>query len=189
MEEWRDIPGYEGIYQASTEGRIRSVPGKITSSRRFKVRVWKTRILKPKLHRDFRVSLWKDGEVKTCLVSRLVAMTWVSGYKQGLTVNHIDGNPQNNKRENLEWLTLADNIRVGYECGLYQSTQRKVTLFSNGESITFSSMSAASRALGKNNRYVSCAFKRGSKVRDNCGVEYSIICKEGGCHSPHGCAD
>lgn len=94
MEElWKDIPGYEGLYQASNFGRIRSAPGKTTSSARYKVRVWKTRIIKPKTERrcrnskgkmDERVELWKNGTHKTMLVSRLVAMAWVDGYKATL---------------------------------------------------------------------------------------------------------
>lgn len=53
MEElWKDIPGYEGLYQASNLGRIRSAPGKTTSSARYKVRVWKVRIIKAKTERS-----------------------------------------------------------------------------------------------------------------------------------------
>jgi hypothetical protein len=74
MEElWKDIPGYEGLYQASNLGRIRSAPGKTTSSARYKVRVWKVRIIKAKTERrcrnskgkmDERVELWKNGTHK-----------------------------------------------------------------------------------------------------------------------------
>lgn len=48
MEDWKDIPGYEGIYQASNEGRIRSAPDKTTYTERHGVRHWKSRILKQK---------------------------------------------------------------------------------------------------------------------------------------------
>ena len=127
MERWSDIPGYEGLYQASTLGRIRTCEGKTTSSARFAKRVWKQRIMKQKLNAnrkgriDARVSLWKDGKEKTWLVSRLVAMTWVAGYAEGLTVNHIDGNPMNNACDNLEWLTRAANIQHGFKTGLYKN--------------------------------------------------------------------
>lgn len=69
-EEWKDIPGYEGLYQASTLGRIRTCEGKTTSSARFEKRVWKQRIMKQKLNKnrkgriDARVCLWKDGKEK-----------------------------------------------------------------------------------------------------------------------------
>ena len=112
MEEWKDIPGYEGLYQASNFGNIRTHADKVTSSARFKIRHWKQRIMKQKFQarpngkKDARVCLWKEGKEKTFLVSRLVAMTWCDGYLPGLTVNHIDGNPKNNCADNLEWTTL-----------------------------------------------------------------------------------
>ena len=125
MEEWKDIPGYEGLYQASTLGRIRTCEGKTTKSARFERRVWKQRIMKPKCTRnkkgryDYRVELWKDGNHRTWLVSRLVALTWCAGYEEGKTVNHKNGNTLDNSAENLEWLTLGDNIRHGFANGLY----------------------------------------------------------------------
>lgn len=126
MEEyWKDIPGFEGIYQASTLGRIRTCEGKVTSSARFPHRVWKQRIMKQKCtvnkkgRYDCRVDLWKDGTHKTFLVSRLVAMTWCDGFKENMTVNHINGNMLDNRSENLEWLSHGDNIRHGFANGLY----------------------------------------------------------------------
>ena len=99
-ENWKAIPGYEGLYEASTLGRIRTAEGKTTSSRRFFKRVWKQRILKGRA-----VSLWKDGKEKDWLVARLVAMTWIDGYCEGMTVNHKDRNRFNNNIDNLEWLS------------------------------------------------------------------------------------
>ena len=125
MEEWRDIPGYEGLYQASTLGRIRTCEGKVTKSARFQHRVWKQRIMKLKCTKnkkgrcDFRVELWKDGNHRTWLVSRLVAITWCDGYKDGMTVNHKNGDQLDNSVENLEWLSHGDNIRHGFASGLY----------------------------------------------------------------------
>lgn len=127
MERWKDIPGYEGIYQASDTGLIRTKPGKTTYTELRGVRHWKTRVLKFKYQtrkgnkgkRDARVSLWKDGKEKTWLVARLVALAWCDGYAEGMTVNHIDGNPENNTCSNLEWITLAENIKKGWADGLY----------------------------------------------------------------------
>lgn len=80
MENWKEIPGYEGLYEASDQGRIRTCEGKTTRNARYTKRVWKQRVLKPKKTRrkknglyDYHVSLWKDGHEKTWLVSRLVA--------------------------------------------------------------------------------------------------------------------
>lgn len=129
MEElWKDIPGYEGLYQASNLGRIRTVEGKITYSTRHGVRHWHSRILKQKWekrnrcsagHKDARVQLYKNKQGKTLLVARLVAMAWCDGYEEGLTVNHIDCDPSNNTAANLEWITKAENIRKGFRDGAY----------------------------------------------------------------------
>lgn len=167
MEKWKDIPGYKGIYQASNEGRIRSTPGKTTETQRHGVRHWQTRILKQKGNRKYgmRVSLWKYGKPNDVLVARIVAMTWVEGYKEGLTVNHKDGNRLNNNIENLEWLTLADNIRHGFETGLYP-TQMPIKLKHTGSEkvYEFKSLAEASRFLGKNSGYVSGKLKKGKDI-------------------------
>ena len=125
MGEWKDIPGYEGLYQASINGEIRTCEGKTTSNARYGSRVWKQRILKFKTsinkkgRLDFRVELWKDGKHKTFLVSRLIALTWCEGYQDGWTVNHKNGVSTDTRAENLEWLSHGDNIRHGFANGLY----------------------------------------------------------------------
>lgn len=125
MEEWKDIPGYEGLYQASTLGRIRSVEGKETTTTRFggTVRHWRSRIIRQHIsgtkRKDARVKLWKDKKEHTYLVSRLIALTWVDGYKEGLTVDHINCNNLDNRAENLQWMTLEDNIKKAFDDGCY----------------------------------------------------------------------
>lgn len=175
MENWKDIPGYEGIYQASDMGRIRSAQGKTTSNKRYSKRVWKSRVLKPKVagRGDYRVTMWKDGKCKTVLVARLVAMTWCEGFSDELTVNHKDGNYRNNVPENLEWVTLSENIHHGFNTGLYENIMKKVALVSEmtGE-IEFPSMGAASRFLGRPYGYISQAVKRGNRIMDRNGNVY-----------------
>lgn len=170
MEQWKDIPGYEGLYQASDLGKIRTAAGKVTQNAKYSHRVWKQRIMRPKLQTkrgrtDERVELWKEGRHSTHLVARLVARTWVEGYSEGLTVNHIDGNPMNNASSNLEWTSLGDNIRKGFEIGLY-STQKPVTLvnMSTKEAYAFRSLSCASRFLGRNNGYISNVIHKGQNT-------------------------
>lgn len=166
-EIWKDIPGYEGIYQASTFGNIRTAEGKITSNNRYAVRRWKQRIIKPKSPKadgyrgDLRVTLWKDGSSRDFLVARLVAMTWVQGYGDDMTVNHIDGNFLNNCIDNLEWVSRGDNIRKGFESGLYSKSQMKVRLIDeNDYFIDFESLAEASRYLSRSHGYLSNRIKR-----------------------------
>ena len=182
MEElWKPIPGYEGIYEASNLGQIRSVEGKVTSSARFHHRVWKSRVLKQRyqvrhgntVYKDAKVDLWKDGKFRTYLVSRLVAMAWVEGYQDGYTVNHIDGNPLNNQADNLEWLSIADNIRHGYKNGLLP-TKPCVLFDTKGQKHEFASMMDANRFLGKNYSYLSERIRRGNNIRSETGEIYRI---------------
>ena len=105
-EEWRDIAGYEGLYQVSDLGRIKSLDYRRTG---------RTQVLKSIMDRGgyLQVGLWKNGKRKKYLVHRLVAETFLpnpSGLKQ---VNHIDENKQNNSVDNMEWCTCQYNINHG----------------------------------------------------------------------------
>ena len=182
MEEWKAIPGYEGLYEASNLGRIRTAEGKTTSSARFPVRVWKQRIMKQKYAkrkntsvRDARVCLWKEGKEKTFLVSRLIAMTWCDGYQDGLTVNHKDGNPENNNADNLEWLSLADNIRHGFKNGLYKSSHPCTLVDSNGKGKSFRSLCEASLSIGRNDHYIACCISANRPIRSVDGDLYGLV--------------
>lgn len=169
MEQWREISGYEGIYEVSNEGRIRSCLGKTTRTVRHGERHWKQRVLKQKNTRngkgrtDARVCLWKDGAEKTYLVSRLVAFAWCGGYSKGFTVNHKDGNPLNNYANNLEWVTGADNTRKGFENNQFSTQKKTILVDSSGNEHVFRSMSDASRFLGYNPGYISTLLNRGSE--------------------------
>lgn len=180
MEKWKDIPGYENLYQASNFGQIRTCEGKVTKSARSEHRVWKQRILKQKWQKrhnsnkkDARVTVWKDGKEETKLVSRLVAMTWCNGYNEKLTVNHIDGDPSNNKAENLEWVSYAENIQKGFATGLF-GTQKQVKLLRDGKTMTFQSMSEASRFLHHNNGYISTCIKRNRTIVNGYVIAYGL---------------
>ena len=169
QETWKEIPGYEGLYEASTFGRIRTCEGKKTYSVLHGERVWKQRILKPKACSDYnicgyRVTLWKDKKPKDYLVARLVCTTFHENLiGTNMTVNHKDGNRLNNNVDNLEWLSLADNIRHGFENNLYK--QNKTTLESEdtGEIYTFRSQTEAGAFLGRNRGYITGLVKNKRK--------------------------
>lgn len=186
-EVWKPIPGYEGLYEASSLGNIRTAEGKTTSSARFEHRVWQQRVIKQKQkarygkkdNKDSRVCLWKDGEEKTFLVARLVAMTFLPTPYEKLTVNHIDGNPSNNEVRNLEWVTRADNIKLGFKNGQYASIQKAVVLQGeDGTEHRFRSMAEASRYLGRGNGYVSDAIAKCLYCYDTNGTKYSARLSE-----------
>lgn len=112
MEEiWKDIPGYEGFYQASTLGRIRSVDHyAMHSTGNGKVfRKGKILRLQNEGNRYLSVYLSKFGKYATCLVHRLVATTFIPNPDNLPVINHIDLNTHNNAVSNLEWVTQQDN--------------------------------------------------------------------------------
>ena len=170
MEElWKDIPGYEGLYQASNFGRIRSAPGKTTSNKRYEKRVWSSRIIKPKACRDFRqcgyrVCLWKDGTHKDYLVARLVCTTWHENLiDTKMTVNHKDGDRLNNRIENLEWLTIGDNVRHAFANNLQKQDKTILSPADGGLPMEFVSQSAAARFLERSHGYINGLIENGRK--------------------------
>ena len=100
MEEWRDIPGYEGIYQASSLGRVRTV---------------KTgHIKKPTQHvkdRRLFLLLWKENKYRLFKVHRLVLLAFRGHPPHKHEGCHNDGNVENNRLDNLRWDTASANQR------------------------------------------------------------------------------
>lgn len=112
-EEWRDIPGYEGLYQASSLGRIKRIAGS--------PRCPHDRVLAHMSHRGYsQVALSKDGKPLTQQVHKLVCAAFL-GASGGLHVNHKDGNPANNRIDNLEYVTPSENTQHAYNTGLQPS--------------------------------------------------------------------
>ena len=182
MEQWKAIPGYEGLYEASTLGRIRTADGKVTSNNGRLHRVWKQRIMK--IHYTKRskngkqnamVSLWKDGKRKEFLVGRLVALSWCDGYKDGLTVNHIDGNTTNNNADNLEWVSLSENIIHAYKNGFNKSARPCTLINKDGDEFHFYSMQEASRFLGRKPGYLTIAIGHGTRIYSANGDQYGFV--------------
>lgn len=158
-EKWIDIPNFDG-YQVSNIGRVRT-QNKVSYTNYHKARHWKDRILKfkgktPKT--GYKVDLWKNGKPHTKLVARLVAFTFYGKDLDDhtLTVNHIDGNRLNNNLNNLEIISLKENIQHAYRIGL-QSTQIKVKIEDKitGTIIYPSSLSEGSKIINKNQGYLS----------------------------------
>ena len=173
METWKDVPKFEGLYEVSDEGRIRSKEGKVTYKKYHGKRVWKSRILKEKnpTGRDVRHDLWKDGNPHGFLTHRLVAKAFIPNPENKPTVNHLDGDPRNNNVKNLEWATYKENNNHAFDNDLIP-TGIKVTLVNkrNGEKKLFRSMTKAGKYMNQNHGYVSDLVKRGIYETD----EYEI---------------
>lgn len=176
MEEiWKPIKGFSG-YQVSNFGRVRTYD-KVTYTAHHGARYWRSRILAQKLRKDncLRVDLWRDGKPITHYVHKLVAEAFLGEASSDMTVNHKDGNRQNNHVDNLEWLSRADNIRHGFDNDFY-STQKHCELINvNGEKYCFQSLSQASKFLHRNTGYISNTLKKGGKITDVLGNKYTVI--------------
>lgn len=164
MEEWKQIEGYENIYEVSNCGRVRSCEGKTTQSILHGTRHWKSRILKPredKKNKTLSVNLWKKNKGKSHSIHRLVATAFIPNPNNLYTVNHKDGNRYNNALDNLEWMSLKDNIRHGFENNLY--TNQNKTVIENkvtNEIIEFRSTAMANRYMNKNHSYINNNIRR-----------------------------
>ena len=114
MEEvWKDIKGYVNLYQVSDFGRVKSL-GHYTLMKNGKTRYHKGKII---IHNHYTngycfVCLSKNGIHKQFLLHRLVLITFI-GEKPGYEVNHIDENKDNNRLDNLEWVTHRYNCQYG----------------------------------------------------------------------------
>lgn len=108
-EEWKSIEGYEGLYEISNLGRVRS------HDRVSNGKIRKGRMLKQVITGGgyYHVCLSKNGVFKQCRVHRLVATAFVPNPDAKETVNHINEDKLDNRACNLEWLTLSENVRYG----------------------------------------------------------------------------
>lgn len=166
---WKDVVGYEGIYEVSHAGEVRTKEGKITHSVRHGERVWKQRTLKQKIGKDdtCRVSLYRDKKEQTWLVHRLVAEAFIPKLVDKNYINHIDGSRLNNQVSNLEWCDHTENNNHAFDNDLIQ-TGKKVVLVNKvtKETYYFRSQARASAFLGKNDGYVSSNINNGLSELD-----------------------
>lgn len=125
-ERWKPVKGYEGIYEVSDHGRVRSLDRTVLRNEhemKQKGRILKQYALRGK-HR--MVKMARNGTRRNAYVHQLVATAFIGERPEGMEVCHWDDNPQNNHVSNLRWGTHGDNMRDMNRNGNNHQT-RKVT--------------------------------------------------------------
>lgn len=160
MEVWKDVKGYENLYEVSNLGRVKSKDRFTTGNRNRKL---KGKILiqcKNNLGYCI-VYLCKDGKPKTTRVHRIVAGAFIENPTNKPYINHKDGNPQNNNVDNLEWCTQKENIHHAFKTGLVKRHGK----------------------LAEYDEYILKTYKKYSKhnnfrtIARELGVEWTSVCK------------
>ena len=126
IELWKDVKDYEGLYQVSTLGRVRSLDKYVNTKNRNVDKVLKRgKILKPTYNQDgyLTVSLYKDGKGTRFLVHRLVAEAFISNPLNLPVINHKDEVKDNNHPYNLEWCT--DEYNKNYGTAIKRSAEKR----------------------------------------------------------------
>ena len=113
-EEWRSVPGYEGLYEVSSYGRVRSLDMYV-KCRYGNYRLHKGKVLSPAKDKNgyLKVNLCCNGKDKIIRVHRLVAQAFILNPDNLSEINHKDEDKTNNSVENLEWCDRKYNINYG----------------------------------------------------------------------------
>lgn len=165
QEEWRDVVGYEGFYQVSNLGRVKSV------SRTQEI-VWNGKIVKKSIKGKIiaqtkqnggylMANLSMNGKRKECTVHRLVAIAFVDNPDGLKEVNHKDGNKENNTVDNLEWCNRSDNLKHRARVLGQRGNAVKVRCIDTGEE--FEAIKDAAEKVGVSDTSIHTALKKGVK--------------------------
>lgn len=179
METWKDIPGFEGIYQVSNLGNVRSLDRSVKRKDGRLVR-FRGQALKARVTDDgyLQVQLSNGDNPKTIKVHRLVAEIFIPNPNELPEVNHKDENKTNNAASNLEWCSHGYNSRYGTRgARISQKNGKPVEAYAPGDvhaSILFDSISQAAEYFGVAGESVRQAIKYGWKCK---GYTLKISCR------------
>ena len=181
-EVWKDVKGYEGLYQVSNMGRVKA----LNYHREHREKILTSSIKKG----YYTIGLCKNGKQRTYFIHRLVAIAFVEGYEEELVVNHIDGDKLNNQYTNLEWCTISENTKHAFDkdLGGFKNTQvkasklgaekrkMKISVYKDGIYInTYESKQDCAKALNVNEKTI---YNWLHKITKNT-KGYTLVLKEG----------
>lgn len=160
MENWKPVKGFEGKYEVSDCGNVRSL-----LDCHMNPKLEKTEIKKYRVNGYYQVNLWEHKKLTHKLVHRLVAEAFVHNPENLPCVNHKDENPANNRPENLEWCTQKYNCNYGgrnnriiqtrIDRGSSNAPKGVYGVNKEGDKVEFDSISDAARNFGgKKSQYL-----------------------------------
>ena len=159
MAEWRDVPGWEGLYQVSDEGQVRTVGGRSGATDK------RIQNLKTRGCGYVYANLSKNGKLSQVGVHRLVAKAFIPNPEHKKQVNHINGNKTDNRVQNLEWATQEENCAHSHRTGLHDEDTKRRSIpliginLETGEEVEFVSAREAARQLGISQGTISAIAK------------------------------
>lgn len=161
MQLWKDVVNYEGLYQVSNDGQVRSLDKKIYTTNQYGGRyeaIKKGKVLKPEITNCGyeRVALVKNGTKKHFSVHRLVAEAFIPNPDNLSCVNHKDENKLNNNVNNLEWCTYKYNNNYG--TSIERSSKKRykpVVAIKNDLTLYFNSLKQCAKVLKINRKNIS----------------------------------
>lgn len=188
-EIWKDIEGWEGYYQISNLGRVKSIERKVKflscKEKPSKLKVDKS-ILRQWLGHGYpQISLYKDCKGKNYSTHRLLAKAFISNPENKPHINHKDGIRHHLEISNLEWCTPKENHIHKYEVLGYVSKGRKGKLSSCSKKVgqydlsgnlikIWDSQGEIERELGFEQANISACCR--GKQRTSCGFKWKILC-------------
>lgn len=162
-EKWKPIKGYEGLYEVSTLGNVRSLSRTITRGDKIIKRI-KEKILKPGItNKGYKyVNLLRNGVAKSATIHRLVALAFIPNESQSPCIDHINGDKKDNRLSNLRWCTYKENQNFTLAISHRKTTPIR-QLTEDGSTIKiFDSISAAEKetTVSHSNICACCQGKR-----------------------------
>lgn len=169
MITWLPVVGYEGYYEVSDLGEVRSV------RYNHKGEVIHSRLLKPaiKPRGYLGVVLCKQGVTTNHLVHRLVATAFLPNSNGLPEVNHKDGNKLNAVVTNLEWCSGSENLHHAYNTGLKHKKGKAVVCVETGE--VFDSVKSANEAMGVSRSHIGSVCNHDFYHKTACGYHWEWL--------------
>lgn len=168
-EIWRDVVGYEGLYQVSSMGRVKSLECWLYNGHRYFLK--REKILKPaedlrhKARGYLRVSLFKDGKKKRFFVHRLVASAFIPNPENKPEVDHVNTIKTDNRLENLRWATSKENMNnpLTIACFLSGKNPHARSVINLDTNQIFDTLTKASLAFDRAVTSIHQAIRTGNK--------------------------